>query len=222
MIDWRKIKRFIFIGLIGAAITVCGEMLQGAVPSGEAVDKMDRLFSSFDDLPIWRIGLGSTLGALGILLQFFGVYGIFLSFRNKESRAAKIYYMGMYVFSILGAIVHVLMSMMIDAYKISMEHMVEVTIWFVAPIVVLFFIGYIPFAIAMAMQFWKRQTALPKWLFWLNPLFGKVIFNAITSVLPGSALTNGISFSNMGLSSVILFAAVLLCIPNEKNAAKKI
>ncbi len=218
MTDYNKIRRFMIIGFIGAWITVCGEMLQGAVPSGEAVGKMATLFSSFDNLPVWRIGLGSTIGALGILLQFFGVYGIYLSFTNKESMTARVYHVGMYVFSILGSIVHVLMSMMIDAYKVSTEHMIEVTIWFVAPIVVLFFIGYIPFAVAMAMQFWKRQTVLPKWLFLLNPLFGKVFFNAIASILPSSALVNGISFSNMGLSSTILFAAVLLCIKNTEKA----
>lgn len=211
MIDYRKIKQLMTIGLVGALITVLAEMMQGAVPSSDAADKMVSLFSSFDNLPVWRNGLGSTIGALGILLQFFGVYGIYLSFTNKESKAAKVYHLGMYVFSVIGSIVHVLMSMMIDAYQVSMEHMIEVTIWFVAPIVVLFFIGYIPFAVAMAIQFWKRQTPFPKWLFWLNPLFGKVFFNAVTTILPSSALTNGISFSNMGLSSVILFSAVLLC-----------
>ncbi len=205
------------IGLIGAWITVCGEMLQGAVPSAENADKMTALFSSFDNLSIWRIGLGSTIGALGILLQFFGVYGIYLSFIDKGSKTAKIYNAGMYVFSILGAIVHVLMSMMIDAYKVSMEHMIEVTIWFVAPILVLFFIGYVPFAVAMAIQFWKRETVLPKFLFWLNPLFGKVFFNAITAILPSSTLVNGIAFSNMGLSSVILFTAVLVCVKNAQK-----
>ncbi len=218
MLDHNKIMRCTTIGLIGALITVCAEMLQGAVPSGELAGKMGRLFSSFDALPVWRIGLGSTLGALGILLQFFGVYGIYLSFTNKESRIAKTYHVGMYVFSILGSIVHILMSMMIYAYKISMEHMTEVTLWFAAPMVILFFIGYIPFSLAMAMQFWKRQTVLPKWLFWLNPLFGKVFFNALTSVLPGSALVNGISFSNMGLSSLILFAAVLLSMKKIEKA----
>ncbi len=217
MTENNKIKKYMTIGLIGALITVVGEMLQGAVPSVEVADKMSNLFSSFDNLPVWRIGLGSTIGALGILFQFFGVYGIYLTFTNKESKTAKVYNVGMYVFSILGSIVHVLMSMMIDAYKISMEHMIEVTIWFVVPIVVIFFVGYIPFAVAMAMQFWKKQTTLPKWIFWLNPLFGKVFFNAITAILPSSALVNGISFSNMGLSSVILFTAVLISIRKEDN-----
>ncbi len=210
MIDYKKIKKYMILGLIGAVITVFAEMLQGAVPSGDAADKMTALFSSFDNLAVWRIGVGSTVGAIGILMQFFGVYAIYLSFEDKTTKSAKVYHAGMYVFSVLGAIVHILMSFMIYGYKISMDAMMEVTIWFVLPLVVLFFAGYIPFAIAMAIQFFKRRTPFPKWMFILNPLFGKAFFNIITAVLPSSAIVNGISFSNMGLSSVILFT-VCLC-----------
>ncbi len=185
-------------------------MCQGFSASVNTTDEMTKLFSSFDNLPVWRIGLGSTVGAIGILLQFFGVYAIYLSFKNKDTKVSKLYYYGMYVFSIIGAIVHILMSFMIYAYKISMDAMMEVTIWFIAPIVVIFFVGYIPFAITMSIQFFKKQTSFPKWIWLLNPLFGKVFFNVITAMLPSSALTNGISFSNMGLSSTILFIVLLL------------
>ncbi len=206
----KKIKRYIITGLIGALITVTGEMCQGLSASTDMSDKMTKLFSSFDNLPVWRIGIGSTIGAIGILLQFFGVYAIYLTFINKETKASKLYYYGMYVFSVIGAIVHILMSFMIYAYKISMDAMWEVTIWFIAPLVVVFFAGYIPFAIVMSVQFFKKQTPFPKWLWLLNPLFGKAFFNVLTAILPSSTLTNGISFSNMGLSSTILFVVLLL------------
>lgn len=218
MIDYKKIKKYMILGLIGAFITVFAEMLQGTIPSRNAADKVTALFSSFDNLAVWRIGVGSTVGAIGILMQFFGVYAIYLSFEDKTAKGAKVYHAGMYVFSVLGAIVHILMSFMIYGYKISMNAMMEVTIWFVLPLVVLFFVGYIPFAIAMAIQFFKRRTPFPKWMFVLNPLFGKAFFNAITSVLPSSAIVNGISFSNMGLSSVILFTVCLCMMRRSENA----
>ncbi len=212
----QKIENFILIGLIGAVVTVCGEMCQGFAPSADTADKMAKLFSSFENLPVWRIGFGSTVGALGILMQFFGVYGIYLSFKDKTAKAAKTYYWGMYVFSIIGAIVHVLMSVMVYAYKISVDIMLEFTLWFVIPILVIFFTGYIPFAAAMALQFYKKQTPFYKWLWVLNPIFGKVFFGAITEILPSSALVNGIAYSNMGLSSLILFAVILFQIKKER------
>ncbi len=218
MDDCKQIKKHMIIGLIGAVITVFAEMMQGAVPSGDAADKMTALFSSFDNLAVWRIGVGSTVGVIGILMQFFGVYAIYLSFEDKTTKSTKVYHAGMYVFSVLGAIVHVLMSFMIYGYKISMDAMMEITIWFVLPIVIMFFAGYIPFAIAMAIQFFKKRTPFPKWMFILNPLIGKAFFNAITALLPSSAIVNGISFSNMGLSSVILFTVCLCMIQRVKNA----
>ncbi len=219
MIKEQKIEKLILIGLIGALITVFGEMCQGAVPSGDTADRMTRLFSSFENLPVWRIGLGSTVGALGILMQFFGVYGIYLSFKNKESKTAKVYYWGMYIFSVIGAVVHVLMSVMVYVYKIGADMLLEFTLWFVLPILLIFFAGYIPFALAMALQFYKKQTPFYKWLWLLNPLFGKVFFGAITEVLPSGAITNGIAYSNMGLSSVLLFAVILLQI--KRGGAKE-
>ncbi len=220
MIDYKKIRKYTILGLLGAVVTVFAEMMQGAVPSGNTADKMAALFSSFDNLAVWRIGVGSTVGAIGILMQFFGVYAIYLSFEDTNTKSAKVYHAGMYVFSVLGAIVHILMSFMIYGYKISMDAMIEVTIWFVLPLVVLFFAGYIPFAVAMAIQFFKKRTTFPKWIFILNPLLGKAFFNALTSVLPSSALVNGISFSNMGLSSVILFTACLCTMGKAMNARK--
>lgn len=216
-----RVKQYILIGLAGALITVVGEMLQGAVPSANTADRMNSLFASFDNLSLWRIGVGSTVGALGILLQFFGVYAIYMTFRNKKSKTAGVYYVGMLVFSVLGAIVHVLMSFMIYAYKISMEAMMEVTIWFVLPPVILFLAGYIPFSIAMFIQFRKEQTSFPRWMCWLNPLFGKMFINAVANLLPSGTVVNGIAFSNMGLSSVLLFS-VMLCTmgtssPNESE-----
>ncbi len=220
MLKEQKIEKLMLIGLIGAIITVLGEMCQGAVPSTDTADKMAKLFSSFENLPVWRIGVGSTVGAIGILMQFFGVYGIYLSFKDKESKTAKIYYYGMYVFSVIGAIVHVLMSVMVYTYKISLDTMLEFTLWFVIPILVIFFIGYIPFGVAMAIQFYKKQTPFYPWLWLLNPLFGKAFFGAVTEILPSGTVTNGIAYSNMGLSSVILFGIILFQIKREGLKAK--
>ncbi len=211
----QKIEKLILIGLIGAIITVLAEMCQGAVPSADSGDRISRLFSSFENLPVWRIGIGSTVGAVGILMQFFGMYGIYLSFQNRETKAAKIYYWGMYIFSAVGAVVHILMSVMVYIYKIDIDLMIEFTLWFVLPILLIFFVGYISFGAAMAIQFYRKQTPFYRWLWVLNPLFGKVFFGAIAEILPSNALTNGIAYSNMGLSSAVLFGVILFGIRKE-------
>ncbi len=213
----KQIRKYLWIGLISALITVIAEMLQGYVMPLDTTNRMTKLFTSFELLPIWRIGLGSTLGAIGILGQFAGVYAIYLSFDNKEDKIAKVYYLGMYVYSLLGAMIHIFMSMMIYVYKVNpnMNMFIDFSVWFVLPITILFFAGYIPFGYTMAKQFYSNHTLFPRWFWLLNPLFGKGIFNALATILPPSALSNGIGFSNMGISAVLLFSLLLIQI-NEK------
>ncbi len=217
----NKAQKYIVIGLIAAIVTVVAELLQGWVPSTDISDKMSILFSSIENMSVWRIGLGSTIGAIGILLQYYGMQAIYLTFDNKDSRSAKIYSIGLYGFSFLGAIIHVLMSMLMYVYKVNVGNsdqlaiVTDFTLWFVVPLLVLFFALYIPFAVVMFVQIWQGHSILPRWVAWLNPLCGKFFFGMITGLLPSSAMVNGISNANMGLSSLILFTVVLMYIKDK-------
>ena len=39
-------------------------------------------------------------------------------------------------------------------------------------------------------------------------MIGKVFFKAVAALIPAGTLANGISFSNMGLTAVIMFAVL--------------
>lgn len=117
--DRTKIKRYLWLGILGALVTVAGELLQDAVTAPDGGNEMSRLFSAIEALPVWRIGLGSTLGGLGILMQWFGFQGIFLSFDNQVSRLARAYRFGNAGFTIIGAMMHILLSMWMYVYKFT-------------------------------------------------------------------------------------------------------
>ncbi len=222
----EKVKKYLILGLIGSFITVVAELLQGLVPSGEATNVLAELFSTIENLPVWRIGLGSTVGGIGILMQFYGYYGLYLTLDNKENRLAGMYKRGVYVFTIIGSIVHILMSMLMYVYKISfqneeilMERMIDFSIWFCGPILAGFFIFYFTMSLSMFILLFKGRTPFPKWFAFLNPLIGKAVIGAITKVLPlDGAFINGIGFANMGITSVIIVTALLIYFcKNEKN-----
>jgi hypothetical protein len=92
----------------------------------------------------------------------------------------------------------------------------EYLIWFAMPIVSVFLIGYIWFSIIMFNKFRKNETIFPKWCCWLNPVVGKIFFNIIATLIPISALANGISYSNMGIASIIIFAVLLVQLKKSK------
>lgn len=210
-----KIKKNLIVGLIGAVITVIGEMSQGLSETVHATNVMEETFATYATLPVWRIGFGSTVGAIGILLQYFGVYAIFLSFKDRNDKSSKLYKIGIYNYAFIGAIIHILMSLMIYIYKIDSELIIDFTKWFVAPFLIIFFIGYIWFCVIMFNKLRKRETIFPAWCCVLNPLIGKCFINIISVLVPITVLSNGISYSNMGITAVIMFLVLLLEV--EKN-----
>ena len=208
--DKSKIRKYLIIGLIGAIITVVGEMSQGFVATVDSSNLIMQEFETYASLPGWRHGFGSTVGAIGILLQFFGVYAIYLSFKNKDDKNSKRYKIGVFNYSIIGAIVHILLATSIYVLKINSELFMEYMIWFAMPIVLVFLIGYIWFSIIMFNKFRRNETIFPKWCWVLNPIIGKIFFNVVSAFIPFSALANGIGYSNMGISSIIMFAVLLV------------
>ena len=207
--DKSKIRKYLIIGLIGAIITVIGEMSQGFVATVDSSNLMMQEFETYASLPGWRHGFGSTVGAIGILLQFFGVHAIYLSFKNKDDKNSKRYKIGVFNYSVIGAIIHILLATSLYVLKISSELFMEYMIWFAMPFVIVFLIGYIWFSIIMFNKFCRNETIFPKWCCVLNPVIGKIFFNIVSALIPISALANGISYSNMGIAAIVIFAILL-------------
>lgn len=213
----KTIRKYLIIGIIGAVITVIGEMSQGFANTVPATDIIGQTFATYAALPVWKIGFGSTIGAIGILLQYFGVYAVYLSFNNKDDKSSKLYKVGIYNYVFIGAIIHILMSLMILVYKLNSELLIDFTIWFVMPFLAVFLIGYISMSIIMFNKLRKRETIFPAWCCVLNPIIGKLLFNAVSEIIPNSALANGIGYSNMGITAILMFGILLLTTKNSKT-----
>lgn len=204
----EKVRKYLNAGLLGAIVTVAAELLQGFAPSPDTAGRAAKVFSSIEGLPVWRMGLGSTLGALGILLQLCGFYALYLTFKDRQARCARLYRAGMVGFTVIGAIVHVLCSVMMLVYKVCPEQMEAFVIWFMLPIMAVFFAAFGALAAAMFVQIGKGRTAFPRACCVLNPVIGKAVINGVAELMPAGALANGIGFANMGLTSLVTFAVM--------------
>lgn len=244
----RKSKQLLLIGLLASIVTFIGEMLGGFAPSSETMSigltdailwlentfgseladmfssEFASMVSSFENLSVCQIGLGAVIGGLGILAQYLGYLGIYQYFNNKESKIAKLYYFANIGYTIVGSMIHILFSMLTYVYKVNAQSpncwavVGEFSLWFLAPMFVVFFIGYGILAVTLFIQIFKRHTTFPKWYCILNPvLLGKVVIRLLVGILPASALVNGISYSNMGISSIVLFTAMLIYINRNKE-----
>lgn len=232
----KTIKQLLILGLIASLITIVGEMVGAFAPStatgstvvAEATAWMENLIGSsalseqltvlncFENLAVWQIGLGAVVGGLGILGQYLGFYGIYKTFKNKKSKLAKAYFVGNIGFALVGSLVHVILCVLMYIYKMNAhnadcwEIVGEFSLWFVAPIVVIFYVLYAVFAVSMFVQVFKKQTAFPKWCCLLNPVIGKIVFDGIAAVLPSSAFANSINNAGMGLTSVVILGIFFL------------
>ena len=217
----KKIRKYLLIGLMGAFITVIGELSGGLSATIDMSNRISQVMSSFDNLPVWRIGFCSTVGAIGIYFQYFGYKALQLSLKNQDGKLAKCLKYGNYGFIIYGALDHVVLCMLIYVYHMTVglpnqwAIIWEFSQWFVLPIVIIFFIGYFTYGIALFIAMIRGETMFSKWYCLANPLIGKMVINAIYGLNPGTVFMNGINFASVGLSSLVIFALFLFVI-NKK------
>lgn len=206
----EKIKKYLTIGLIGAVITTFAEMLQGWADSVMALDMVDAIFSTFALVPVWRIALGAYIGVIGIIMQFFGVYAIYLSIKDKQNKSSDLIKIGTYNYAFVGAVVHFIILVSFYFYFVAGYAIYEFLGWFVIPITAIFMIIHILFSIVIFVKICKKQTIYPAWFCVFNPLIGKILFNIIGAIIPYSPLSNAISNANMGLSAILIFTVFMI------------
>ena len=221
--NMTKIRKYLLIGIIGSIITVVGELSGGLCASTDLSNHVTQVMSAFDNIPVWRIGFCSSVGAIGILLQYYGYEALYLALEDKSTMGAKLMHYGNYGFTIFGSLVHVVLCMLIYVYHINVGNpnlyaeVFAYATWFVTPILVIFALGYLVYCLANLVLYFKAKSIFPKWCWLLNPLFGKLFFNILYEFKPGTALSNGISFANMGLTSLFTMIVFYLCLKNNRE-----
>lgn len=216
--DTAKIKRYFLVGLIGAIITTFAEMLQGWADSVMAFDIIDAIFSTFALVPVWRIALGAYIGAIGIIMQFFGAYAIYLSIKDKNNKSSVLIKIGTFNYAFVGAVVHFIILVSFYFYFVAGYAIYEFLGWFVIPITAIFMIIHIIFSIAVFVKICKKQTIYPAWCCLFNPVIGMAIFSLVAKIIPYSPLSNAVANAHMGLTAVVIFAVLMIKTKADKTS----
>ena len=90
---------------------------------------------------------------------------------------------------------------------------------YIVPCFVVFFLFYFINVVTMALIIAKKKTCLPGWMWIINPLLFKILFNGLGK-MSTSAVLNGIACSNMSLGALVIFTVwmVVLCKKSSKAA----
>ncbi len=217
--DREKAERNLKTGLLGAALTLIGDLLIGGSKFPDGADMIEGYFAIALAMPAWRPILGGLIGFAGICLEFPGLMTVCPLIREKMPRGGRFYELAMYVYLAAGGgAVHLPCGAFMWIYRtvtaeagqaaghdVAMKYL----LYFLLPVAAVFGVFFIGASAVQFIAFFKGRTPFPRWYCVFNPLIGKAVFNSVRR-LGNTALINGIGTSNMSLGAIVMFTALLL------------
>ena len=215
----EKAQRNLKIGLLGAGLTLIGDLLIGAAKFPEGANLLEGYFAIALAMPAWRPILGGLIGFAGICLECFGLMTLYPLIREHMPRGGRFYRLSMYVYlAVGGGAVHLPCGVFMWIYRAVTEAAgqaagrdvaLKYMLYFLLPVAAVFAVFFVGSGIVQFIAFARGRTPFPRWYCLFNLLIGKGVFNAVRR-LGNTALINGIGTSNMSLGAIVLFTALLL------------
>jgi len=214
--------RLLYIGIAGAIFTMMGDCLLCGADSSGAAGMIDSFMIIASKISYMCIGLAGSFGFIGIPLSAAGYYALYLllSEADRDSRLGKMYRLSVLGgYASMGGAVHILCCYIMTGLKKNIEAgtadvvsaVIKEQIGYLLPCMIIFLIVYIVVVVSFILIISKGKTLLPKWMWVLNPLVMKAVFNVFRR-LGTSALCNGIACSNMSLGALVIFLCWIMVI----------
>lgn len=215
----QKARKLLLIGLLGAALTLMGDLLIGYVKFPEGAGMLESYFAAALALPVWRPILGGMIGFLGISLEFFGLMTVYPLLKQNMPRGAAFYKLSMYVYlAIAGGAVHLPCGVFMWLYHtaaeaagqaVAYELAFHYILYFLLPVSMVFYVFFAGSSIVQFIAIIKGLTPLPKWYAVFNLLIVSAAFN-VFRLAGNDALINGLATSNKSIGVIILFIALYI------------
>lgn len=215
----HKARKFLSIGLVGAVLTLIGDLLIGYVKFPEGAGMLEGYFAAALSLPVWRPILGGLIGFLGISLEFLGLMTFYPLLKKNMSRGAAFYQLSMYVYlAIAGGAVHLPCGVFMWLYHTAVEAAgqtvaydiaLQYVLYFILPVTAVFYVFFAGSSIVQFVGIVKGYTPLPKWYAIFNLLIVSVFFNIFRRI-GNYAIINGIGTSNKSLAAIVMFIALFI------------
>lgn len=215
----QKARKLLLIGLLGAILTLIGDLLIGYVTFPEGAGMIEGYFAAALALPVWRPILGGLVGFLGISLEFLGLMTVYPLLKRNMPKGAAFYKLSMYVYlAIAGGAVHLPCGVFMWLYHsvtdaagqaVGYDIALQYVLYFILPVAVVFYIFFAGSSIVQFVGIVKGKTPLPKWYAVFNLLIVSVLFNALRNI-GNYPIINGIGTSNKSLSAIVMFIALYI------------
>lgn len=219
-------RSLFWIALIGAAITLLGDILIGANPAATeltGVMMLDMFQDAADNSEV-RMILGGMLGAVGISFTGVGYYQIYQFLKHRRGVMPYVYQLSTLLFiGLAGAGTHLSCAAIPMLYKWIAESdpalAAVVTIryanCFMMPPTILFGVLLFVALIYQTVVIWKEETAYPRYAVFYNMVFGVIAAYTAAAIIGNNVVGNGIGTGAISIGHMWMFGMMLFKCPEE-------
>ena len=216
-LDWKRIRHLMKLGVIGALLTLVGDMLLGWGIHDATKPGMEGFLSTYLNLPDGRIFWSAFLGFLGIPLEALSCFSVYRMIKPYSQKAAHMYRAGILgELAFAGCGVHVPCLSCVFFYKYmtaaspdtALSASVRFGLYFLLPGMVVFLIFWVVQHVAHIVVFMKGLTPCPKWCWVFCPAVGMAAV-MLLKFLPETALRNALTAAWISFGNLWAFGGLL-------------
>lgn len=216
-LDWKRIRRLMKLGLLGALLTLAGDMLLGWGVHDPSVYGLEGFLSAYVDLPDGRIFWSAFLGFIGIPLEALSSFAVYRLIKPRSERHAHAYRAGLLgELAFAGCGVHVPCLACVFFYKYmavaspgtAVDASLRFGLYFLLPGMIVFFIFWIVQHAAQIAAFSKGLTPCPRWCWVFCPAVGMAAV-MLLKFTPETALRNALTAGWISFGNLWMFGGLL-------------
>lgn len=221
-----KFERGLAAGVLGAGITLIGDLLLGANPAMEEAtgSVMVDMFQDAARNSDLRMVAGGMLGAVGILLTGVAYFQVYQLLKGGKGVMPRIYWLSSLLYmGLAGAGTHLSCAAIPMLYKWIAESdpALAVTVTekyaacFMMPPTVLFGVPLLAALVYQAAAVGTGKTAYPRRAALYNMMFGAAAAYALAAVVGNNTVGNGIGTGAISIGHIWMFGMLLAKRPDQ-------
>lgn len=223
----RKYRNGMLFGIIGAILTLPGDLLIGANPASKIItgSQMVDMFIDAAGNSELRMVIGGMLGAVGIPITALGYYQLYERlFKPQDGIIPSVYKIGVYATAVLGgAGVHLPCAVIPMLYKwiaptdsaLAASVAERYADWFMMPTMVIFGVLLFAALIYQTVVIIKGRTAYRKRAAFYNMAIGVAVSYVLAWAIGKNAVGNGIGTGAISIGHLYMFTMFYADMPKE-------
>ncbi|MBR1392993.1 MAG: hypothetical protein IJ561_04070 [Ruminococcus sp.] len=227
--DNRKFRNGMLFGIVGAVLTLIGDLLIGANPASDITtgSQMVDIFIDAAENSELRMVIGGMLGAVGIPITALGYYQLYERlFRPLGGVMPSVYKIGVYATAVLGgAGVHLPCAVIPMLYKwiaptdptLAANVAERYANWFMMPSMVMFGVLLFIALVYQTVVIIKGRTAYKKRAALYNMAIGVAVSYVLAWVIGKNAVGNGIGTGAISIGHLYMFTMFYADMPKERS-----